>query len=96
MHLEKAIQKVSQNVEYQWRNHAFATISPDEIRSLERLWDFFAVCLLDQFGQHMIIGLFKRFEFGIQFNSTSVLFNMTAQDTLECWLTDKLWIGLSR
>ena len=27
MHLEKAIQKVSQNVEYQWRNHAFAAIS---------------------------------------------------------------------
>ena len=39
--------KVSQNVDYQWRNHAFAAISPDEIRCLERLWDFFAVYLLD-------------------------------------------------
>jgi hypothetical protein len=78
MHLEEAIQKVSQNVDYQWRNHAFAAISPDEIRCLERLWDFFAVHVLDQFGQHMIIGLFKRFEFGIQLDGASILYKVTA------------------
>ena len=44
----------------------------------------------------MIIGLFKRFEFGVQLNGASVLFKVIAQDTLECWLTEKLWIGLSR
>ena len=96
MHLEEAIKKVSQNVDYQWRNHAFAAISPDEIRFFERLCDFFAVHLLDQFGQHVIIGLFKRFEFSVQFNGLSILFKVTAEDTLECWLTEKSWIGLSQ
>ena len=81
---------------YRWRKHAFAAISPDKISSLERLRDFFAIYLLDQFGKHMIIGLFKRFELGIELDGASTLFKVTAQDTLECWLTENFWIGLSR
>ena len=63
---------------YQLRKHTFTTVGPNEIRSLEHLWDFFTVQLLDQFSEHMVIGLFKRFKFGVQFNSASILFEMTA------------------
>ena len=44
----------------------------------------------------MIIGLFKRFEFGVQLDGASILFKMTAQDALERWLTNEPWIGLPR
>ena len=81
---------------YQLRKHAFTAVSSNEIRSLESLWDFFAVYLLDQFGEYMVIGLFKRLELSIQLNGASIFFKVTAQDTLECWLTEESWIGLSR
>jgi hypothetical protein len=55
---------------------------------------FFAVYLLDRFCQHTIIGLFKRFEFGVQLNGASILFRVTAQDALECWLTEFCWMGI--
>ena len=44
----------------------------------------------------MVIVLFKRFEFGAQFDGAPILFKVTAEDTLECWLTAKSWIGLSQ
>jgi hypothetical protein len=77
-YLQEMIQVVSQNVKDQWRKHTFTAIGPNKIRSLERLRDFFAVQLLDQFCQHVVIVLFKRFEFGVQLDGGPILFKVTA------------------
>ena len=71
------MQMISRKENYQWIKHAFGAVSPNEIRSFDCLRGFFAVQLPDQFGQHVVIVLFKRYEFGAQLDGAPILFKVT-------------------